>query len=150
MSRAAVGIVAGVLLLGALLLSSMGAALACGPGGGTSWTPHGMMGPSGMWGGYQRTPTAPTAPAAPTTGTTQVAIVNFAYQPENLQVRVGTTVPWTNQDSAPHTVTFRNGMKDSGMLRQGQSFSYAFTQAGTYAYYCAYHPNMVATVTVTT
>jgi amicyanin len=113
-----------------------------GSGGMMGSGGHGMMGGSGQ-GGQGQTPAG-----TPTTGVTQVAIQNFAYQPSNIQVKAGTTVTWTNQDSAPHTVTFRNGMKDSGMLRQGQSFRYTFTQPGAYEYYCAYHPNMVATVAV--
>ncbi len=73
---------------------------------------------------------------------------NFAYQMANIQVRVGTTVTWTNQDNVPHSVTFKNGMKDSGLLSQGQSFSYTFNTPGTYQYYCTVHPYMAATVTV--
>ena len=73
---------------------------------------------------------------------------HFAYQMANIQVRVGTTVTWTNQDNVPHSITFRKGMKDSGLLYQGQSFSYMFNTAGTYQYYCSVHPYMVATVTV--
>ncbi len=118
-----------------------------GPMGGSG--PGGMMGPNGGmmgggWGSQGQTPAA-----TPSAGVTQVAIQNFAFQPTSIQVKAGTTVTWTNQDSAPHTVTFRNGMKDSGMLRQGQSFSYSFSRLGTYAYYCAYHANMAGAVTVT-
>ena len=81
-------------------------------------------------------------------GVTHMNMQNFAYQMAHIQVRTGTTVTWTNQDSAPHSVTFKNGMKDSGLLYQGQSFSYTFNTPGTYQYYCTVHPNMVATVTV--
>ncbi len=123
-----------------------------GPNG--SYGPGGMMGqggsygPGGMMGGYgsdqQQTPTS----ATPVTGNA-VTIQNFAFQPANLLVTVGTTVTWTNQDSAPHTVTFRDStLQSSSTLRQGQSFSHTFASAGTFAYFCAFHPNMVATVTV--
>ncbi len=81
-------------------------------------------------------------------GVTHMNMQNFAYQMANIQVRAGTTVTWTNQDSAPHSVTFKNGMMDSGLLYQGQSFSYTFNTPGTYQYYCSVHPYMVATVTV--
>ncbi len=110
---------------------------------------QGMMGSQqyhgSMMGGYQQNP---AQQGAPVTGVTQVSIQNFAYQPANMQVRVGTTVTWTNQDNVPHSVTFKNGMKDSGLLSQGQSFSYTFNTPGTYQYYCTVHPYMVATVTV--
>jgi amicyanin len=108
----------------------------------------GMMGPDGsggMMGGD--TPTAPVQ-ATPATGVTQVAVRNFAYQPANLKVSVGATVIWTNDDSAPHTVTFKNSGNGSALRQQGQAFSYTFTQAGTYDYYCAVHPYMVARVIV--
>ncbi len=110
---------------------------------------QGMMGGQysrgSMMGGYQQNP---AQQGAPVTGVTQVNMQNFAYQPANMQVRAGTTVTWTNQDNVPHSVTFKNGMKDSGLLFQGQSFSYTFNTPGTYQYYCTVHPYMVATVTV--
>ncbi len=110
---------------------------------------NGMMGGqqnySGMMGGYQQTPANQGTPA---TGITHLTMQNSAYQPTNIQVKVGTTVTWTNQDNVPHSVTFKNGMKDSGLLSQGQSFSYTFNTPGTYQYYCTVHPYMVATVTV--
>ena len=98
-----------------------------------------------MMGGYQQTP---AQQGAPVTGVTHMNMQNFAYQMANIQVRVGTTVTWTNQDNVPHSITFKNGMKDSGLLYQGQSFSYTFSTPGTYQYYCTVHPYMVATVTV--
>lgn len=108
----------------------------------------GMMGGNGgMMGRYGNAQNP--ANATPTTGNT-VTIQNFAFQPANLQVKVGTTVTWTNQDTAPHTVTFRDsGITGSALLRKGQSFSYTFTTAGTFAYYCQVHPGMTAQVVVT-
>ncbi len=97
----------------------------------------------GMW--Y---PSVVQPQATPASSGTQITIQNFAYQPATLQVRVGTTVTWTNQDNVPHSVTFKNGMKESGLLSRGQSFSYTFSTPGTYQYYCTVHPYMVATVTV--
>ena len=110
---------------------------------------QGMMGSQynhgSMMGGYQQ---RPSQQGAPVTGVTHMNMQNFAYQMAHIQVRTGTTVTWTNQDSAPHSVTFKNGMKDSGLLYQVQSFSYTFNTPGTYQYYCTVHPNMIATVTV--
>ncbi len=89
-----------------------------------------------------------------TTGTSAktatVAIKNFAYVPTTLTIKTGTKVTWTNNDSAPHTVTSVTGsVLDSPTLATGQAFSYTFTKAGTYNYYCTIHPNMKATVVVT-
>jgi len=110
---------------------------------------QGMMGSQyshgSMMGGYQQTA---AQQGAPVTGVTHMNMQNFAYQMANMQVRAGTTVTWTNQDNVPHSITFKNGMKDSGLLYQGQSFSYTFNTPGTYQYYCSVHPYMVATVTV--
>lgn len=110
---------------------------------------QGMMGGQynhgSMMGGYQQTP---AQQGAPVTGVTHMNMQNFAYQYTNMQVRIGTTITWTNRDSAPHSVTYKNGMKDSGLLSQGQSFSYTFDTPGTYQYFCTVHPYMVATVTV--
>lgn len=99
----------------------------------------------GMMGGYQQTP---AQQGAPVTGVTKMNIQNMTFMSANIQVKVGTTVTWTNQDNVPHSVVFKNGMKDSGLLSQGQSFSYTFNTPGTYQYYCDVHPYMVATVTV--
>ncbi len=99
-----------------------------------------------MMGGDQH---SPAQQGTPVIGMTHLSMQNFAYQPANIQVRAGTTVTWTNQDNVPHSITFKNGMKDSGLLNQGQSFSYTFSAPGTYQYYCTVHPYMVATVTVT-
>lgn len=105
----------------------------------------GNQGNGGMMGGSQQNP---TRPGTPMTGVTHMSMQNVTYQYRSIQVRAGTTVTWTNRDSVPHSVTFQNGMKDSGLLSQGQSFSYTFNTPGTYQYYCTVHPSMVATVTV--
>jgi plastocyanin len=86
------------------------------------------------------------------------SLTDTAYQPNPIQVSVGNTVTWTNNDSQPHTVTSgSNGQPDnkfnsspnfSPLLNPGQTFSFTFTQAGNYPYFCMLHPNMVGTVNV--
>src|SRR5215210_2069531 len=89
---------------------------------------------------------------APTAGaqgkTTTVSIKNFAFNPPNATVAPGTTVTWVNNDQTAHTVTANDGAFDSGTLQPGQSYSFKFDKAGTYAYHCNIHPDMTATVTV--
>ena len=83
-------------------------------------------------------------------GDTTVKIDNFAFGPEALTVKVGTTVTWINHDIAAHTAT-RNGGEDqfeSGNLSYNTSFHHTFTTPGTYEYICFYHPGMRARITV--
>ncbi len=79
----------------------------------------------------------------------QVKIDNFSFGPATLTVPVGATVTWINQDDVPHNVVSTDG-KDikSPVLDTDQKFSYTFTKAGTYDYYCKIHPKMTAKVIV--
>jgi plastocyanin len=79
---------------------------------------------------------------------TAATIVNFSFQPNPITVTVGTTVTWTNQDSAAHTATSDTGDFDTGLLQTGKSGSVTFKQAGTFPYHCQVHPNMKGTVIV--
>jgi plastocyanin len=92
-----------------------------------------------------------TTSASPAAATNAVTIQNFAFSPATLAVKTGTTVTWTNRDSANHTVTENDSQPgpSSGSLSNGQTYSYTFSKAGTYKYFCSIHPNMTATVTVT-
>lgn len=94
--------------------------------------------------------TSSTTTVATSSKNVAVGIQNFAYSPATLTVKTGTKVTWTNYDSAPHTVTSVSGtVLDSPNITTGKSFSYTFTKAGTYNYYCTIHPNMKATIIVT-
>lgn len=81
-------------------------------------------------------------------GQPTVAISNFAFQPAQLTVPIGTTVTFTNNDSVAHTATSDTGVFDSGMLPKGQSYEFTFTKAGSFPYYCIPHPAMKATIIV--
>ncbi|HKX73796.1 MAG TPA: plastocyanin/azurin family copper-binding protein [Acidimicrobiia bacterium] len=70
------------------------------------------------------------------------------YSTNVLTVKVGTTVTWTNDDDQMHTVTDVNGGFDSGFLQPGDTWSYTFTTAGEFEYYCLPHPWMRAKVIV--
>jgi plastocyanin len=92
------------------------------------------------------------AAVAPAAGNA-VAIQNFAFAPQTLTVKVGTKVTWTNNDSAPHTVTSTDGpstsasttgLFDSGQMASGDAFSFTFTEAGTYYYVCTLHATMAS------
>jgi plastocyanin len=87
------------------------------------------------------------APALATTPRT-VEIKEFRYAPTVLTVPVGTTVKWVNHDEEPHTVTSATGRFRSAGLEHDETFSQTFDAPGTYAYACALHPHMKATVVV--
>ena len=76
------------------------------------------------------------------------------YDPEVLDVSVGTTVVWNNADTTIHTVTSgtpKSGpdeIFDSDLVAAGDSFEYTFNAPGTQDYYCIVHPWMVGTVNV--
>jgi plastocyanin/glucose/arabinose dehydrogenase len=98
-------------------------------------------------------PAAAPAAAAAVSGSANVAVENFAFNPQTLTVTPGTTVTWTNNDTVQHTVTWDDRTVDSGLFGQGQTFSYTFTQPGTYGYFCIPHGSpgagMYGTVVVT-
>ncbi len=103
-------------------------------------------GATGMTAG---TPVATPGASADSAGSMAVDIVDFAF-PETLEIAVGTTVTWTNQDSDRHTVTSNpNGDAfQSGTLNEGETFSYTFDEAGTFDYYCEFHAKMKGSVVV--
>jgi plastocyanin len=81
------------------------------------------------------------------------SLTTDAYQPNPIQVGVGDTVTWTNDDAQPHTATSGqnatpDGTFDSGIMAPGATFDFTFTEAGEYPYFCLLHPNMVGTVSV--
>ena len=94
--------------------------------------------------------TSPSAVATdqPSAASADVKIDNFSFGPEELSVAVGTTVTWTNRDDIPHTVVSTDGVFKSKVRDTAEKFSYTFTKAGTYPYYCSVHPKMVGKVVV--
>lgn len=82
-------------------------------------------------------------------GSAAVTIVDLAYEPAALEVSAGGSVTWTNEDDAPHTVTFDDdAVPDSEELNNGDEFTATFDAAGTYSYICAIHPEMKGAVNV--
>ena len=77
-----------------------------------------------------------------------IVMHNFDFAPMMLTVPVGTTVTWTNNDDIPHTSVSTDGVFKSKVLDTDEKFSYTFTKAGTYPYYCTIHPKMTGTIVV--
>jgi amicyanin len=79
----------------------------------------------------------------------QVKIDNFSFTPPTLTVPAGATVTWVNQDDVPHNVVSSEGKTlKSRVMDTDEKFSYTFTQAGTYPYYCGIHPKMIGKIIV--
>ena len=85
-----------------------------------------------------------------------------AYNPNPVQIKVGQTVLWINDDFSFHTVTSGNvGDPDAGQIfdsglagpttlsSTGKTYEYTFELAGEYPYYCILHPGMVGKVVAT-
>jgi plastocyanin len=94
----------------------------------------GMM---GVVGGDERPPSTHT-----------VTIEGMRFQPDVLTVAPGDTIMWVNRDLVPHTATSKDGDFDSKEIQAGESWSYTIRAAGDFAYICAFHPTMTATLRV--
>jgi plastocyanin len=78
----------------------------------------------------------------------EVKIDNFSFGPQTITVPVGATVVWTNRDDIPHTSVSTEGVFKSKVMDTDEKFSYTFTKAGTYPYFCSIHPKMTGQVVV--
>jgi len=92
------------------------------------------------------TPVAPAATAEAMAATVDIA--DFMFTPGELEIEVGTSVTWTNQDQSDHTVTAEDDTFNSRILNQGDSFDQRFDDAGSYPYICALHPFMKGSIVV--
>jgi plastocyanin len=79
---------------------------------------------------------------------TEVQIDQFAFAPQQVTVKAGTTVTWINDDDAPHTVASSTRLFKSKALDTKDRFSFTFTTPGIYEYFCSVHPHMTGAVVV--
>ena len=77
----------------------------------------------------------------------KVTIDNFTFSPAELKLKVGDTVTWTNHDDIPHTVVSAGKFRSKAMDTDN-SFSFTFTSAGDYKYFCSLHPHMTGMIKV--
>jgi plastocyanin len=84
-----------------------------------------------------------------TAAAVEVEIKDFTYNPDPVTIKVGESVTWTNLDTVPHTATGQDReVLQSGTLGKGESYTQAFDTAGTYEYFCEFHPNMKGVLNV--
>jgi plastocyanin len=99
-------------------------------------------------GGGGTTPTDNT-PAAVTIKVSADPTNVGKYDPTPATAKVGDTVKWTfDDDASPHTVTAEDGSFDSQQKSKGDTFTFKFDKAGTFAYHCTLHANMKGSITV--
>lgn len=79
---------------------------------------------------------------------TEVRVDNFTFAPQALTVPLNSTVTWVNKDDVPHVIASNDGLFKSKALDTDDNYSYTFSKAGTYSYYCSVHPKMVGKIVV--
>lgn len=84
-----------------------------------------------------------------------VEIENFAFSPKEVTMKKGTTITWVNKDAVPHQIASNPHPTHtsfpelaSGVLAQGQSYSFTFQKTGTIEYHCHLHPSMRGKIVV--
>jgi plastocyanin len=76
-----------------------------------------------------------------------VTIENLSFKPADIKAKVGDTIVWVNKDIVDHTATARD--KSFDVIQPAKnSVSQSLTKAGTFDYYCRYHPNMTGRLVV--
>ena len=88
-------------------------------------------------------------------GGTSVGMKDIQFDPNDLTVKAGETVTFTNDESVPHDVHKESGpggdfsSGPDGGMQQGDTFKLKLEKPGTYKYVCHVHaPGMAGTITV--
>lgn len=89
----------------------------------------------------------PALPAAAQARTHTIVMDRMAFGPTPAGIRVGDTIAWVNRDAFRHTATARNGAFEVDLAR-GETGRTVMRTAGTFPYYCRFHPGMTGQVTV--
>src|SRR3989454_6595121 len=79
---------------------------------------------------------------------THAEMRTMVFGPKRIEISVGGTVTWTNNDQLVHTITADDGSWDSGPIEPAPTWSHTFTRPGEFAFHCPPHPFMKAVVVV--
>ena len=90
----------------------------------------------------------PAADVSITSGASTKTTTAFAPNPFTRSLASSGKVTWINNDGTTHDIESDEDLWDSGDMSNGDTFSFTFTAAGTYAYHCSIHPNMVGTIVI--
>lgn len=95
-------------------------------------------------------PTAEPAKATkPAANANAVNISKTNFAPHTLSVAVGTTITWTNKDTVIHTIVSDTGSTlNSGPVNPGATFTFTFSQAGTFPYHASDNKELTGTIIV--
>lgn len=78
-----------------------------------------------------------------------IHIADGKFEPREIDIEVGGSVMWINDDVASHDVKFVAPNKlHSGAIKPAGSWSQTFTSAGNYDYFCDFHNSMKGSVVV--
>ncbi len=77
-----------------------------------------------------------------------VTIKGHAFTPADIQIKVGDSITWINEDNSRHSATDLNGAFDTGLLSRGQEATLTFGGAGRFEYRCTPHANMRGTIMI--
>lgn len=78
-----------------------------------------------------------------------IVMEDVQFKPEEVTIKKGQTIRWTNKDNRDHIIVARDQSFKSGNLRPKETFEHKFTEAGEFEYSCAYRPRMTGKVIVT-
>lgn len=78
--------------------------------------------------------------------TIRVAIEKLVFAPAEISAAVGDVIEWQNKDVMAHTATAKGDFDI--VIPPGKTATLAVTKAGTFDYYCRFHPNMKARLQV--
>jgi plastocyanin len=95
--------------------------------------------------------TSQTKPSNTVQETNMVTYKGFDVVQKNIKIKKGTTVTWTNQDSAQHDVTPDTETADfkaTELFGKGETVSITFNTVGKFSYHCSPHPYMKGTIEV--
>jgi len=79
--------------------------------------------------------------------TMQIIMDNLVVSPAETSAKVGDTIEWINKDVFAHTATARNGDFDVNIAPK-KTVTSVLKKPGTVEYYCRFHPNMKAVLTI--
>ena len=80
---------------------------------------------------------------APVQTTEVTAVKSYKFDPQVIEIEVGSQVIWNNEDDFPHNVHFLTGSDETYDLPMGGSASVTFDEAGEFYYECSLHPQQM-------